>query len=187
MNDLTNLFEKSRVTRTFAFDREGDEVAGVDESGNVLFHVRHRPLGNFGGSTSNLSKSSIGKLPQIETLEPYLKRLFEGARVIVYNKDFEIKNAPNLFSLTSEVLCVMERAAHTAGKWNYKHGSYEWVPLIKAIEIAKLEKPDGFPHRAVADAQATMALWHHLEAQDNHIVAQHFPERQPYQIKSGRS
>ena len=75
MNDLTNLFEKSRVTRTFAFDREGDEVAGVDESGNVLFHVRHFPLGNFWGSTSNLSRSSIVKLPQIETLEPYLKRL----------------------------------------------------------------------------------------------------------------
>ena len=107
--------------------------------------------------------------------------------MIVYKKDYEIKNAPSLFSLASEVICVMERAAHTAGKWNYKHGSYEWVPLKKAIEISGLPKPIGFPHRAVADAQATMALWRHLEARDNHIVAQHFPERQPYVIKSARS
>ncbi len=182
-----NTYLTNEVTRTFAFDRERDEVAAVDQYGNVILHAKHSPVCSEETQLANALKTSNMDLPQISDLESYLRSLFRGARVIAYNAEYEVKNAPTLFGLASSVICVMERAAHTGGKWNYKHGSYEWVPLLKAVEIAGLDKPVGFPHRAVADARATMALWLHLEARDNHIITKYFPERLTNKTNSARS
>ena len=187
MNHLAYSLFSEHQPHMFAMDREHDEIALVDKQGRVLFHAKHLPL-NKDGSPNKAGSELLGiDLPPIETLSSYIESLFRGAHVIVYNKRYEMENAPSWFGLASQVTCVMERAAHTSGKWNYKYGKYEWVTLSKAIEIAGIPKPVDFPHRAVADARATMALWLHLEARDNNIVAQHFPERLPNIRSSARS
>ena len=183
----TNFSKNLGVQHTIGMDREGRQIAIIDKNLKVLLDATHFPLGNIRNSTLVERKSAGFNLPKIETLDSYIKEIFTGARVIVYNAKAEIANAPAWFQLASEVICVMERAAHLGGKWNYQHNSYEWITLTKAIETAGIEKPVGFPHHAVADARATMLLWHFLEERDNRLAEQHFPERLTRVTNSGRS
>ena len=47
------------------------------------------------------------------------------------------------------------------GEWNHRHGNYKWQNLNKASRYV-LHQWEGEAHRALADTQATRAVWHYL-------------------------
>jgi DNA polymerase III subunit epsilon len=145
------------------------EVAIADIDGNVLLDTLvnpGRPIG-FATTIHHITDDMVAGAPTSKQLWPKIQGIVRGSHLIIYNAQFDTGFFPDKLECAEKVSCAMLRFAKIYGQKRY--GSYTWQKLTTAADyIGYTWKGDA--HRALADVQATRALWKWMERQDNPII-----------------
>jgi DNA polymerase-3 subunit epsilon len=144
-------------TETTGFSGTTDkiiELAIVGHDGKVLFDKLinpKRPIKN--SHIHGITDKMVSGLPLFDDYWEEIKSILKGKHIVIFNKNFDTKFFPDHLRCANKVSCAMEqfKASHRGRKYNLKYATevigYKW---------------EGKAHRALADTQATRAVWLHM-------------------------
>ena len=147
------------------------EIAIADLDGNVLLNTLvnpERPIG-FASSIHNITDDMVKGAPTAAEIWPQVRRIVTGNHVVIYNSQFDTRFFPDGLSCASKISCAMLRFAKVYGETTNKPGGYKWQKLIKAADHIGY-KWQGNAHRALADVNATRAVWEWMERRDEQAL-----------------
>jgi len=142
-------------------------VAVVDREGNPLLNefVRPgKPIDPEASRITGIDAETVRDKPEFPAIEPRLRALLEGRRVVIYNAAYDLKALANTYARYGlsqpqfDPWCAMIWFAQIYGEWNASRGDFTWKPLSKAAEYFSVAQ--GAPHDALDD---TMTLWRILQ------------------------
>ncbi|MGI9274082.1 MAG: hypothetical protein ACR2PT_04370, partial [Endozoicomonas sp.] len=107
----------------------------------------------------------VARAPCYDELRPHILRLFQGQEVVIYNRAYDSQYLNLELGTARRVQCCMLAFAEHYGEWNARYGNYQWQKLDKASRYVR-HQWQGRAHRALADVQATRAVWHYLTRPD---------------------
>jgi DNA polymerase III subunit epsilon len=153
------------------------EIAIADLDGNVLLDTLVNPEREIGFATTihHITDGMVATSPTLEQLLPQIQAIVRDNHLIIYNAQFDTGFFPDKLKCAKTVSCAMLRFAKIYGQ--KKYGSYTWQKLTTAADYIDYTW-EGEAHRALADVQATCALWKWMERQsrdsndvdDPHII-----------------
>ncbi len=169
-------FGKTLFMNTFYLDTETTglhpatdelvEIAVVDDAGNIVLDTLLRPAESTAWPDAQrihgISPDDVAMAPTREDVLPELLALVTGARLVIYNADFDLGFLPEVATAADQVSCCMLDFAEHIGDWN----DYRWHKLDSAANYVGFHWP-GSKHRAAADALACRAVWQYLRRQDD--------------------
>ena len=142
------------------------EIGIIDDAGDVVLHSLVRPVSltrwDDALAVHGISSDDVRDAPTLEDLRPDICAAVTGRAVIAYNAPFEQAFLPDELATADSVRCCMAAFAECHGSWNDYYGNREYVSLAAAARHVRFTWP-GPAHRAIADCQATRAVWHYLE------------------------
>ena len=142
------------------------EIAIIDAEGKILVNSLVRPSYRKrwpdAQAIHGISPARVVDAPTLDNLMPSIINAVEGKNVVIYNAKFDLKFLPEVKENAGAVYCCMLRYAKFKGDWNEYYNDYRWHKLTVAARHIGY-RFDGDPHRALADCQATRAVWQHME------------------------
>jgi DNA polymerase III subunit epsilon len=135
------------------------ELAIVGYDGNVLFNELINPKCTINNShIHGITNKMVSECRSFEDYWGEIKLILTNKHIVIFNKNFDIKFFPDHLICASKVTCAMEQFKnfHRGKKYNLKYATevigYKW---------------EGEAHRALADTQATRAVWLHMNFKSN--------------------
>ncbi len=143
------------------------EIAIVDAEGkilvNSLVHPSYRKRWPDAQEIHGISPAHVADAPSLDILMPSIINAVKDKTVVIYNAKFDLEFLPEVKENAGAVRCCMLRYAKFKGDWNEYHNDYRWHKLTAAARYIGYGF-DGDAHRALADCQATRAVWQHMES-----------------------
>jgi len=117
-------------------------------------------------SIHGITNEMVSSAPAYSEIHEQLMTIFKEKKVIIYNKDFDIKlirQSAKKYDLTLAAkarssFCAMKWYAEYYGQWNSYRGSYKWQKLTDAAKQQQIDISDVTAHRAVSDCEITRRL-----------------------------
>jgi DNA polymerase-3 subunit epsilon len=163
------------------------ELAIIDMSGRVLMDTLVRPTLPIPAAATEIhgiTQADVANEPTMADLWPILKGHIDSKPITTYNAEFDMRMLRQSVSqaglghtlhgsggqpptLGTPVTCAMDLYASYWGEWSDHHRSYTWQPLDRACQQQGIKLTPGLKaHRALADAEATRLLLHHIAQQN---------------------
>ena len=149
-------------TETTGFSGKTDkiiELAIADYDGDVLFNELINPERAINNShIHRITNEMVSECPSLEDYWGEIKLILTNKHIIIFNKNFDTQFFPDHLKCAGKVTCAMAqfKKNHRGRKYNLKYAAevigYKWK---------------GEPHRALADTQATRAVWLHMNSKSN--------------------
>lgn len=144
------------------------ELGIVDDNGEVLLQSLVNPWPHkewpSAQAIHGISPEMVKHAPLIHDLWPIVFRMVQGARVVIYNSEYDRRFFPNGDLGYCEIKCAMTRFSGYLKIPSHRGDGYKWHKLTEAAQHCS-HKWEGKAHRAVADALAARSVWRFLEAQ----------------------
>lgn len=141
-------------------DAEIVQIGILSMTGQVLLDTLVRPTCRIPTQATRIhgiTDAMVAEAPMMVHLLPQLRELIGGARVVIYNADYDTRileqslaamnipiDVPPLGA--SDYECAMLQYSAWVGDWSSYHGNYRWQPL------------PGGDHSAIGDCRATLAV-----------------------------
>ena len=161
------VYLDTETTGFFADGGELLELAIVCDSGKVLFNELVQPITATtwpeAQAIHGISPEMVSDALTVEELRPIVADILKDKTIVIYNAAFDSAFLERYLkiNLTGKTWCAMETFAAIYGDWNDYWGSYKWQKLTTASDYIGYKWPkESTAHRALADCQATRALWH---------------------------
>ena len=142
------------------------EIAIIDAEGKILVNSLVRPSYRKrwpdAQAIHGISPVNVVDAPTLDILMPSIINAVKGKNVVIYNARFDLKFLPEVKENAGAVYCCMLRYAKFKGDWNEYYNDYRWHKLTVAARHIGY-RFEGDAHRALADCQATRAVWQHME------------------------
>jgi DNA polymerase-3 subunit epsilon len=148
------------------------EIALVDEAGNTLLHSLVNPWPHREWPEAmefhHITPEMVRHAPLIHELWPAIFRMTQGARVVIYNAEYDRRLFPNgdLASAGCKLECAMLRYAKHRGVPGKKGYGYAWHKLTDAAAHVGHDWGTSQAHRALADTLAARSVSIYLDEID---------------------
>lgn len=107
-----------------------------------------------------ISPADVAHAPTLAELSPRIISAVAGARVVIYNADFDARFLFSELAHAKSIACAMKAFAEVYGDWSEYHGDYTWKSLSTAAQYIGCSYDKA--HRALDDCRATRAVWRYL-------------------------
>lgn len=169
------LFLDTETTGIPAADHEPLQVAIIDAAGTVLLNTLVRPVRHTRWDAAEaihgISPEHVLQphLPTLSELNPQIARLLAGSHVVIYNADYDTTILAGALALgpPERIECAMQAFSEFAGVRHEDSGRIRRQSLSKAAAHVLHPWNSGPAHSALADAQATRAVWRYLTQADH--------------------
>lgn len=167
------------------------EVVILDDEGEVAFESLVRPTKHreWAGAQAihGVSPNDVANAPTLDLVLPKITRIVTGARVVIYNAQYDVGFfPPDVFS-DSDIRCAMLAYAALQGDWNDYFGNWRWWKLAVAASQTGFAS-DVRWHRAHGDTVACRHVWKYTistmldELSDNQKVVDSEGEHIPFDL-----
>jgi DNA polymerase III epsilon subunit-like protein len=156
------------------------EIAIVDESGKVLMNTLVNPQipipPKLTKDVHGISDEMVASAPTLKELELELIRIIGEKRMVAYNVKFEMDFMPPQVKIwIGKDECCMKRFSRYFHNFtNRNKRASVRIVRRRLIDAAKFigHEWQGDPHRALADAIATRAVWNFIDEQEKRTTQQ---------------
>ena len=149
------------------------QVGIVDSSGTVLMDQLvkpRRPIPAASTAVHGITNEMVQDAPPFEDVALLFSAMVARRVAVAYNAAFEKKMISGVCSSYGIAPvrpgrwdCAMEAYARFYGQWNSRRRNFRWQKLIDACRQQQITIAN--VHRAVGDAQMTLALVRHMSEQ----------------------
>lgn len=147
-------------------DDEIVELAIIDDNNNVLINTLIKPAQKKSWSQAQrihgISPQMVADAPNLLDISDHIKEVVKDKNLIIYNKDFDVSFFTDELDTAASIQCCMIAFSDHQKIWSDYHQSYKWFKLVEAASICD-HIWSSEAHRALADTQATKAVWNYLQ------------------------
>lgn len=136
------------------------EIAIIDLKGNVLLDTlvdidNDKEINEMAFRVHGISRDMLVGKPSLKDLAPTLDKIFEGRKVVIYNKSFDMGMLENNgYKANFEAECLMELSSRFLNDNNSEY--WRWISLSKAIRMMDINIIQ--EHRAISDCNCCELL-----------------------------
>ena len=137
------------------------EIAIVDDHGGVVIDTLVNPglsIPSQASQIHHITDAMVRTAPSLEILWPKIAALVRGNRIVIYNKQYDIKFFPDQLACAGDIQCAMLAYAALRGEKTTKRGGFRRHKLLDAAAHVG-HQWSGPAHRARGDAEACRSVW----------------------------
>lgn len=154
-------------TETTGLDPSRDElleIAIVNDPGTALVDTLIRPQRcqqwRLAQRIHGIAPEDVRDAPALEDVLAEVVSAVTGARLVIYNADFDLGFLPNeVLIAAADIVCCMDAFAEEYGEYSEYLGEYRRQSLAIAADYVGHQWQGHGHHRALADALACRDVW----------------------------